>query len=154
MRFCCFIEPKQTEKTQFKQSAATVRTAAPGTDIPIDQASGIAAVPTLSRIALTIPPADVDRSHVTDLAVQDVAGSNVLFATTRLDGVVTSWNSGGGGLASDRCGRLQKPSFSRRYARTGICGGHPADGRRYRRIDGIASAIGRGVYRHPHRTGV
>jgi hypothetical protein len=121
MRFCCFIEPEQTEKTQFKQGAATVRTAAPGIDIPIDQKSGIAAVPTLSRIALTILPADDDRSHVTDLAVQDVAGSNVVFATTRLDGVVTFWNIGGDGLASDRCGRLQKLSLGRRYARAGIC---------------------------------
>jgi hypothetical protein len=32
------------------------------------------------------------------LAVQAVAGSNVLFATKRLDGVVSSWNIGGGGL--------------------------------------------------------
>jgi hypothetical protein len=30
--------------------------------------------------------------------VQAVAGSNVLFATKRLDGVVSSWNIGGGGL--------------------------------------------------------
>ena len=38
-----------------------------------------------------LPPQDVDYSNITDLAIYAVDGTNMLFSTTRFDGVMSSW---------------------------------------------------------------
>ena len=38
-----------------------------------------------------LPPQDIDYSNITDLAIYTVDGTNMLFSTTRFDGVMSSW---------------------------------------------------------------
>lgn len=44
-------------------------------------------------------PAELDHSRITDLMIAQVGGQNVLYATTRLDGAITTWDIADGGLS-------------------------------------------------------
>lgn len=57
-------------------------------------------MPDLTFRALVSSPLDVEYSHITDLAIYTVDGADMLFATTRFDGMLSSWNISGNGLTA------------------------------------------------------
>lgn len=54
----------------------------------------------LSFRAIAIPDLSFEYSHITDLEIYTVNGVDMLFATTRFDGTLTSWNISGNGITA------------------------------------------------------
>ena len=74
-------------------------------------------MPTLSLASHTSNAADLEFSHITGLAIFDVNGEDILYATTRLDGFVSAWDISSGGMTLIDADA---------YAQTAIAGGTPA----------------------------
>ena len=55
-------------------------------------------MPTITLISYVYSIGDFDRSHITDLDILTVNGQAQLYATTRYDGVISSWNITGTNL--------------------------------------------------------
>ena len=52
-------------------------------------------MPPLSRVKYVFAATDLDYSHITDLDIHVVGGQSYLYASTRYDGHVSSWNISG-----------------------------------------------------------
>lgn len=70
----------------------------------------------LSFVSYHTQTSDPDRSHVTDLAIVSLDGWGLLYATTRLDGVISAW-------ALDT--RTFTPIDTLAYDQNAVAGGDP-----------------------------
>lgn len=52
-------------------------------------------MPTLSPVSHVVLATDFDHSHITDLAIHQIEGQEVLYSTTRLDGRISAWDIDG-----------------------------------------------------------
>ena len=56
-------------------------------------------MPMLSSVTYVPSASALENSHITDLILHDLDGTQVLYATTRLDGVISAWSVAGTDLS-------------------------------------------------------